>query len=295
MDEYDELQPLETVKVDTNFQQDPRYRKALASRYTYTDEPSDEKTEDTQDEDQKQLSKKLELQQIEFSQKTKDSLYGQYPQPIIEPSKMLSNGLPWFFAQHPNKWSANPNEVMLYKNLVQFQTSDFFSKYKDRLIFKQAIQDFAGKDVPFTIDGKDYRIVFASLATDDKNKYYIDCKDTDDYITVLNDIKKSHILLPVELASQKFIQDNQLKAQEILQQTKELWSKGYDYSSQLYNNAIEEQQYKQHIVQAKTKDVIDQQQAMIQQQQDIIQQQAQAQQSSSDPISGIVGGIASIF
>lgn len=295
MDEYDDLQPLQTVKVDTNFQQDPRYRNDLGRRYVYTEEPSYEKTVDTQDEDQKAVSKKLELQQLEFSQKAKDSLYGQYPQPLIEPDKMLQNGLPWFFAQHPNKWSANPNEVMLYKNLVQFQTSDFFNKYKDRLVFKQAVQDFAGKDVPFTIDSKDYRIVFASLATDDKNKYYIDCKDADDYITVLNDIKKSHILLPVELASQKFIQDNQLKANEILQQTKELWSRGYDYSSQLYNNAIEEQQYKQHIVQAKTKDVIDQQQAMIQQQQDIIQQQAQQSSGSSNILGDFVGGVASIF
>ena len=45
---------------------------------------------------------------------------------------MMSAGVPWWLAQHPNEYSANPNEVLKYRNQEDFIQSPFYEKYKKR-------------------------------------------------------------------------------------------------------------------------------------------------------------------
>jgi hypothetical protein len=188
------------------------------------------------------LSHRQELEQLVYSDKIKNSLYGGYGTPIVSANKLEANGLPFVLGQHPNKYSANPNQVLLYKNITKFTDSPFYTKYKPDLVQVKAKTDWNGHDIDFIIPGKTYRIVFGSMSKDDKTKYYIDNKIPNDYLQVLIDAKNSQVLVPVEFMAMAFLKNNAEKIKQAIENSKYVWSEGYDYQTRKYKNAIAEQQ-----------------------------------------------------
>jgi hypothetical protein len=160
------------------------------------------------------LSKTLQAQQDEFSKKEQSSIYGQYPVPFIPPAVMNARGIPWFLAQHPSEYSANPNQVMLYRNEGQFLRSPIYQKYKDDII---PYEERAGYGVRFSqiIPGKPFRIVFRSRSFDDNNQYYMDLDDADSFMDFLDEAKDSNMLTPVEFISARFIAKNKAEMSKI--------------------------------------------------------------------------------
>jgi hypothetical protein len=153
------------------------------------------------------LTKKLQAQQEAFTAQQRSSPYGQYPPPYVPIKDMMDRGIPWFLAQHPNEYSANTNEVMLYRNEGQFLRSAIYQKYKDSII---PYEERAGYGVRFSqiIPGKPFRIVFRSKSFDDNNQYYADFDNANDFMDFLDDAKDSNMLTPIEFASIAFVAKN---------------------------------------------------------------------------------------
>jgi hypothetical protein len=219
--------------------------------------------------EQEKLSQQLQAQEDAFNEKVKKSLYGMYGEPFIKPSVMMDREIPWILAQHPNQYSANPNQVLLYRNLSQFIKSPFYKKYADRIV---DVEERAGYGTTRAkiVPKKDFRIVFRSRSTDDNSQYYLDCKDADEFMDVLDEAKDSNILVPVEFVSKKFMEVNAEIAQKQAATDQLIWQAGYQTS-------------------------YDELEPIIKQQQEEIERLQQQQSSGSDWLSSIAEGAVSAF
>jgi hypothetical protein len=223
--------------------------------------------------EQEKTGQQLQAQEEAFSEKVKKSLYGNYGEPFIKPSVMMDREIPWILAQHPNQYSANPNQVLLYRNLSQFLKSSIYKKYADRLV-EVAERSGYGTTRAKIVPKKDFRIVFRSRSVDDNTQYYLDCKDADEFMDVLDEAKDSNILVPVEFVSKKFMDINKQISDKQAEDNEIIWQAGYQTS------------YDQ------LEPIIKQQQEDIQN----LQQELEAKQSSgSDWLSSIAEGAVSAF
>ena len=172
------------------------------------------------------LTRKLQNQQVKFSATEKSSPYGQYAVPYVPPKDMQARGIPWFLAQHPNQYSANPNEVLLYRNEGQFLRSAIYQKYKDRIT---PYEERAGYGIRFAqiIPGKPFRIVFRSRSFDDNNQYYLDLNDANEFMDFLDDAKDSNMLTPVEFISAVFTAKNKAEMSKIASDSAEAYKVAY--------------------------------------------------------------------
>jgi hypothetical protein len=223
--------------------------------------------------EQEKLGQQLQAQEDAFNEKVKKSLYGNYAEPFIKRSVMMDREIPWILAQHPNQYSANPNQVLLYRNLSQFIKSPFYKKYADRIV---DVEERAGYGTTRAkiVPKKDFRIVFRSRSTDDNSQYYLDCKDADEFMDVLDEAKDSNILVPVEFVSKKFMEVNAEIAQKQAATDQMIWQAGYQTSYDELEPIIKQQQ----------EDI------------ESLQQQLEEKQSSgSDWLSSIAEGAVSAF
>lgn len=201
--------------------------------YVKPDPLAPDYTPDTDNE----LTQQLAKQQEAYSEKVKRE--GLYPKvdPILL-QKMMDAGVPWTLAQHPNQFSANPNQVLNYRNKDDFIESNFYNKYKSQLV-KVGEKKGYGKTQRSIIAGKPLRIVFASSSPNDNTQFYIDPTDDDEFITILNDAKDSNILVPIEYLSKQFMDANRLKVAEVVANNKKVWSAGYDYADNKWREEID--------------------------------------------------------
>lgn len=221
--------------------------------------------------EEEQLSQKLQKQEDEFQEKLKKNLYGQYGTPYILPSIMMARSIPWILAQHPNMYSANPNLVLLYRNQNQFIKSSFYKKYSERIVEVDERSGFA-RTATRIIPAKDFRIVFRSFSKDDNTQYYLDCKDADEFMDILDETKDTNILFPVEFVSKKFMDLNKQLTQKDVEESTRVWNAGFKDS---YD---------------KLEPIITQQQQEIQQ----LNQQLQEQKSSSSDWLSDIADIGSV-
>lgn len=153
-----------------------------------------------------------------------------------------AEGYPVFFFQHPNKWSANPNEVLLYSTLDRFMESDIYAKLKDKL--KKIAGKYSGYSggnrdgsvLPF----KKFRLIFRSKSPDDRSEYVYDAVDKDDYLRVLDMSKDSNFIIPVELASKAFMDSNAKQAVSQSQNARDLWKLGFQEASKQWKQNIQD-------------------------------------------------------
>jgi len=223
---------------DLNIQPiDPQTDEYIQQRDLYVKPTQIQELQPSQDEE---LTQKLAKEQEAYSKKARKNLYGIYPTiPDELFNKMMSAGVPWWLAQHPNEYSANPNEVLKYRNQEDFIQSPFYEKYKKGII-KVSERKGYGKTQREIIKGKPLRIVFASRSDYDNTQYYYDPKDDDEYIEMLNDAKDSNILVPIELLSKEFIDKNIQKSAIRVMEDKRVWSAGYDYADRKWREQEQE-------------------------------------------------------
>lgn len=186
-------------------------------------------------------AEKIQQQADQYAQNLKKSLYGQYAVPYIKPSIMSERGLPWYLAQHPNKFSANPNQVLLYRNSSQFLNSNFYNKYKSNMIYVPERKGY-GLSRNIIIEGKPFRVVFRASSSDDNNQYYLDLSDENSYMDLLDDAKDSNILIPVEFRA---MQNTQIYLKEEAMKSNYdtmIWRKGYITGQDELKPIIQQQQ-----------------------------------------------------
>jgi len=153
-----------------------------------------------------------------------------------------AEGYPIYFFQHPNALSVNPNEVLLYSTLDRFLESDIYAKLKDKL--KKIAGKYSGYSggsrdgtiLPF----KKFRLIFRSKSPDDRTEYVYDAVDKDDYLNVLDMAKDSNFIIPVELASKKFMDSNAKQAVAKAQNARDVWKAGFKWSSDAYKQNIQD-------------------------------------------------------
>lgn len=153
-----------------------------------------------------------------------------------------AEGYPVFIFQHPNKWSANPNEVLLYSTLDRFMESDIYSNLKDK--FKKIAGKYSGYSggnrdgsvLPF----KKFRLIFRSKSPDDRSEYVYDAVDKDDYLSVLDMSKDSNFIIPVELASKAFMDSNAKQAVIQSKNATELWKLGFQEANKQWKQNIQD-------------------------------------------------------
>jgi hypothetical protein len=203
----------------------------------------EEKTEQQEPKITKQqiLAQELQDKETDYEYQIKHSLYGQYGTPYIKPSVMMDRGIPWILAQHPNQYSANPNEVLLYRNVSQFIKSPFYKKYSDRLVDVSERSGY-GVSQAKIVPAKDFRIVFRSRSTDDNNQYYLDCKDADEFMDVMDEAKESNILVPIEFVSKRFMDLNRQLSQKQAENNETIWKAGFQTSYDQLEPIIKQQQ-----------------------------------------------------
>jgi hypothetical protein len=187
------------------------------------------------------LGEKLKAQEDAFLQQAKKSLYGIYAVPFIPPHVMASRGIPWYLAQHPNQYSANPNQVLVFRNEAQFLKSPFYKKYSAQIVEVPERKGYA-TEVQQILPKKDFRIVFMSRSPDDTGQYYMDATDANQYMDVLDDAKESNILIPTEFMSQLFMKKNRDLGQIQALQDKQIWQGGYKQSQDELTPVLKQQQ-----------------------------------------------------
>lgn len=183
----------------------------------------------------------IQQQANQYAQNLKNSLYGQYAIPFIKPSIMQSRGLPWYLAQHPNRFSANPNQVLLYRNSTQFINSDFYNKYKANMKLVPERRGY-GQSIAPIIEGKPFRVVFRSMSSDDNNQYYLDLPDADSYMDLLDDAKESGKLMPTEFKAMQNIQNWAKEEAVKVKYSDMIWKKGYTTGQDELKPIIQQQQ-----------------------------------------------------
>ena len=147
-------------------------------------------------------------------------------------------GYPSILFMHPNEYSANPNQIMLYTTESKFLRSDIYEKYKDDFVVKlqklkgyqsEQTSDFAGAKV---LPHKDYRIIFRSMNKNNTTQYVLDCDDVDVYCDVLDMAKSSGFIIPVEVASKKFMDESRKDVANEIKELLKYYSEGYERKTQ---------------------------------------------------------------
>jgi hypothetical protein len=100
-----------------------------------------------------------------------------------------------FLFNHPNDWSANPNQVMYYSDRNTFLASSFYNNYSSKLISIPDTNTIIPKHVQ-------YRIVFMTNSFSDTTGFYLDNATINDYINVLYACQQNGFI-PLELNAQK--------------------------------------------------------------------------------------------
>jgi hypothetical protein len=87
------------------------------------------------------------------------NIWAPYQAPIIMP---IPEGYPYFLFQHPNKYSANPNQVMVANTQEQFLKSSIYNQLKSKLKYiaaKTSGYGASARDAAIQ-PKKDFRFVF---------------------------------------------------------------------------------------------------------------------------------------
>lgn len=153
----------------------------------------------------------------------------------IQPVPAELKGLPAYLLQHPNQYSGSKSQIMLYDSFENFVQTD---TYKNNQIDIKTIsppQKYARDTssdawldhVAFAY-GKELRVIFVNgdiegqgaVSGGNFSSYYIDCKDIQAYVTLLQQIYKDRdTIQPVEAAAIKRIAKNASDAQARYQQS----------------------------------------------------------------------------
>jgi hypothetical protein len=102
------------------------------------------------------------------------------------------SGYPQYLFYHPNQYSRNPNQVIMFSNKDDLMSSLFYKKYQARLQYVPA--PYAGFGIQVTRDwiglpitpGKPFRIIFVDNNPDDADKWIFDAQNGDEYVQVIN-------------------------------------------------------------------------------------------------------------
>jgi hypothetical protein len=165
-----------------------------------------------------------------YQEQIKNNPYGRFDAPQVPTSVMQDNGLPWFLSQHPNAFSNNQNQVIVYKSALEFLTGAFYKKYQKRLITVLPIKGFNGQETVKEVPKKPLRFVFMSSSPQDKTQMYLDSKNQDDYLDIWDGIKDANgALMPTELIAMKNIMVNRQKAAQLAETNKDSARFGYGY------------------------------------------------------------------
>jgi hypothetical protein len=173
--------------------------------------------------------------------------------PQVDPTLMTDNGLPVYLCMHPNQFSRNQNEVILYQNTMQLMQSDFYKKYQNRMKLVMPIKSFNGQDKEKEIPAKPLRFVFHANNFTDKTQMYLDPEDADEYIDIWNQLKDIAWMIPVEFASAQFMRDNKLKTMDAVKASEEARENGYKWG--LYDMAVQKNKDIDNIYQQRNKDI----------------------------------------
>jgi hypothetical protein len=138
--------------------------------------------------------------------KTTKNIWAPYKAPIVIP---VPDGYPWFLFQHPNKFSANPNQVLVSDTQARFMRSSIYDNLKGKLKYIPAKTSGYGANNPDANiqPHKDFRIIFR-FQRPDNDKYVYDATDADDYMRVLDMCKDSGFIYPTEVLAKQFTDNN---------------------------------------------------------------------------------------
>jgi len=144
------------------------------------------------------------------------NIWSPYQAPIVMP---VPEGYPYFLFQHPNKYSANPNQVMVANSQAQFLKSSIYNQLKSNLKYiaaKTSGYGASARDAGIQ-PKKDFRIVFL-FSKPDKDQYVYDAKNADDYMKVLDMCKDSGFIYPTEVLSKQIMDKNAELARKLANQ-----------------------------------------------------------------------------
>lgn len=201
------------------------------------DIPSAAKMKKTKIDYQKIADESAKADEAQLKQK---DIWAPYKKPIGMP---IPDGYPYFLFQHPNKYSANPNQVMVADNQARFLKSDIYKKLKDKIVYNEFPTGGYGATAPEAkiVPRKDYRIVFL-FTSPDKDEYVYDAKNKQDYIKVLDMCKDSGFIYPTEVLSKKFTDSNAAMAQAIKRKDEALgefaWNAGAEETQNSWEQAV---------------------------------------------------------
>jgi len=190
-----------------------------------------------------QYDKQETMKQVAKAEKKQakvKNIWAPYKPPIILP---IPDGYPYFLFQHPNKYSANPNQVMVCDSQARFLKSSIYSNLKKNLKYFPAKTSGYGASAPEAKiqPQKDFRIIFLFYRPD-KDEYVYDAKDIDDYERVLDMCKDSGFIFPVEVLSKQVMDKNAQLAQAIAKQSKSTadyaWNAGAQATRDSWEQAV---------------------------------------------------------
>lgn len=168
------------------------------------------------------------------------NIWAPYQAPIVMP---VPEGYPYFLFQHPNKFSANPNQVMVCNTQGQFLKSNIYNQLKSKLKYiaaKTSGYGASARDAAIQ-PKKDFRIVFL-FNKPDKDQYIYDAKNADDYMKVLDMCKDSGFIYPTEVLSKQFMDKNAELARKVSNQDTDLanyaWNRGAQETAQSWEQSV---------------------------------------------------------
>jgi len=190
---------------------------------------------------QLQFDKEATMKQVAKAEKKQakvKNIWAPYKAPIVMP---VPDGYPWFLFQHPNKFSANPNQVMVAMTQSRFLKSSIYNNLKSKLKYVPAKTSGYGAMAPEAKiqPHKDFRIVFL-FHSPDNDEYIYDAKDADDYERVLDMCKDSGFIYPTEVLSKQFTDKNAQLAQAIAQQSDNLAEQAWNAGAQATQDSWEQ-------------------------------------------------------
>ena len=190
---------------------------------------------------QLQYDKQATMEQVAKAEKKQakvKNIWAPYNAPIVMP---VPDGYSWFLFQHPNKFSANPNQVMVAATQSRFLKSSIYNNLKSKLKYVPAKTSGYGAMAPEAKiqPHKDFRILFL-FNSPDKDEYLYDAKDVDDYMKVLDMCKDSGFIYPVEVLSKQVMEKNAQLAQAISQQSSDLADYAWNAGAQATQDSWEQ-------------------------------------------------------
>jgi hypothetical protein len=177
----------------------------------------------------KALTAQIQLKQNEYSARI--ALDGMYPKPSVSP---IPRGYPFFLFQHPNQYSANPNQVMVFAYESKFLRSPLYAKYKDSIVLKSPKYSGYGGDTKQSdaggevVPGKPFRVIFVDKSNENPTKYVLDCNDVDTFCDVMDMAKDTQFIVPVEILAKANIAAWKAEQQKLMELEQEYFQKGFD-------------------------------------------------------------------